>query len=83
LPGNSIPIFSPQGELCGTVFGYQFYDQLFVMETRFAKPTVVPRHRHENPHFVLVLGGGFNSMSRWSEPPFFRRGDIPGSGLTA
>ena len=59
MPGNSIPIFSPQGELCGTVFGYQSYDQLFVMETRFAKPTVVPRHRHENPHFVLVLGGGF------------------------
>jgi len=59
LPANSIPIFSPQGELCGTVFGYQSYDRLFVMETRFAKPTAVPRHRHENPHFVLVLGGGF------------------------
>lgn len=59
MPTNFFPIFSPQGELCGSVFGYQSYDQLFLMETRFAKPTPVPRHRHENPHFVLVLGGGF------------------------
>ena len=59
MPTNSFPIFSPQGELWGTVLGYQSYDQLFLMETRFTKPTVVPRHRHENPHFMLVLGGGF------------------------
>ena len=61
MPANSVPIFSPQGELWGTVLGYQSYDQLFLMETRFTKPTVVPRHRHANPHFMLVLGGGFET----------------------
>lgn len=56
---SSIPIFSPQGEYCGVVSGCLSFDRISVLETQFSKPTAVPLHRHENPHFVLVLKGGF------------------------
>lgn len=56
---SSIPIFSPQGEFCGQISGYLSFDRISVVETQFSKPTAVPLHRHENPHFVLVLNGGF------------------------
>jgi AraC-like DNA-binding protein len=59
LKSDSIPIFSPQGEYCGNVSGCASFKRIAVLETQFLKPTSVPRHRHEYPHFVLVLRGGF------------------------
>jgi AraC family transcriptional regulator len=59
LKTSSTPIFSPQGEFCGSVSGCLSFDRISSLETQFSKPTAVPLHRHENPHFLLVLSGGF------------------------
>jgi len=59
LKTDSIPIYSPQGDYCGKVSGCLSFDRISILETEFSRPTVVPRHRHEHPHFVMVLNGGF------------------------
>jgi AraC-like DNA-binding protein len=59
LKTDPIPIFSPQGEYCGRISECATFDRFFILQTKFSKPTVVPLHRHEHPHFVLVLNGGF------------------------
>ncbi len=56
---GTTPIYSPEGEYCGRVSGYLSFERVSILETNFAKPTTVPRHCHEHPHFVLVLNGGF------------------------
>lgn len=53
------PVFSPQNDFAGKVSGFLSFNRITLMETEFTKPTTVPRHRHEHPHFVLVLNGGF------------------------
>lgn len=53
------PVFSPQNDFACKVSGFLSFNRITLMETEFTKPTTVPRHRHEHPHFVLVLNGGF------------------------